>query len=363
MSSTGSPAAAIVYGTVLYDQSELLRGVRDVIGEHVPLVGASSQGISRKGDVQEIPRAVGVALLSVPGLSARVARVSGLGSDARAAGRSLAEIMGPEREGACPMLLWYDPLTGADAQELLDGLAEGGLRNILGGAAGQPWGPLFKTFQYCSGEATTDSIVAMQLDGPVELLFEMSHGTEPLGLELEVTRSHRNHIQEIDGRPALDVWLDTLGGGAVPDTIPWAIGVRPDPGEGQDLVARAVYGIDEATRELVLGAPIRAGSRIHLCHRTRPAVFDGALDMARRLRERMTGRDPIIALSFECAARPRPFLGDALAKREVCEIQQIIGEEIPWLGCYAWGEIAPVGGTSWFHNYTFPLSILASTGG
>ena len=82
--------------------------------------------------------------------------------------------------------------------------------------------------------------------------------------------------------------------------------------------------------------------------------------MATRLREAIGPATPVLALGFECGARPEPFLGHDLAHKEVCDIQRAIGADIPWLGMYAWGEIAPIGEVSYFHNYTFPLCVLAA---
>jgi hypothetical protein len=357
----GPPRFVLVYGTVIYDQERLLAGVRSVVGEEVPLAGGSTQGISRNGAVEEVDRVVGVAVVSVPGVRARTARVLDFAADPRVAGRSLADQIGPVEPGACPLLLWFDPLTGADIQELIAGLDERGRPQVLGGAAGQPWGPVYRTFQYLGGEVVSGSVVALQIDGPVDLMFELTNGTEPLGLEMTVTRSSGVIVQELDGSPALKVWAEHVG--ASFDTaasVSLALGVALSEVEGlyEGLITRGLLGVREEDQAIILLAPIPAGSTVHLCHRTQQAVHDRALEMARRLERRLEGREPLIALSFECGARPRPFLGDDGAHKEVCAIQQILGEHVPWLGLYPWGEIAPVGARSYLHNYTFPLAVL-----
>ena len=86
-------------------------------------------------------------------------------------------------------------------------------------------------------------------------------------------------------------------------------------------------------------------------------VYEGAVAMAKRLRESMKGREAVLALSFECGARP-PFLGTERAAQEISAVQEIIGKDMLWIGNYAWGEIAPIGSTTHFHNFTFPLCIL-----
>ncbi|MCA9710799.1 MAG: hypothetical protein KDK70_33465 [Myxococcales bacterium] len=120
----GPVVFTIVYATVLHDQERMLAGVRSVISEGV-LVGASTQGISTRGAVDEVDRVVGVAVVQSSSIRARSAVVTGLGRDARAAGEQLAEAIGPPP--AIPPLLWYDPVTGANVQALLDALAAYGV--------------------------------------------------------------------------------------------------------------------------------------------------------------------------------------------------------------------------------------------
>jgi hypothetical protein len=105
-------------------------------------------------------------------------------------------------------------------------------------------------------------------------------------------------------------------------------------------------------------APIPVGSTVHVCHRTVEAVFDRCMKMGERVRKHLEGKSPLIALAFECGARPRPFLGDEKALEEVCKMQETIGTPMPWLGMYPWGEIAPKGGRSQFSNFQFPLLVL-----
>ncbi len=262
-----------------------------------------------------------------------------------------------------PLIVWFDPLTGCNVQELIDGLAEGGYTKLIGGASGQPWGPFSKTYQYFDRSVTNDSVVALKLTGVGGVVWETSHGVEPLGLEVKVTEAEGNVLKKLNGKPALDVWSEQLLGTFTfhVDDWTWVLGVRlpeSDPNDPEGLVSRGVFGINKETKELTLLAPIPVGSTVHICHRTVEAVYDRGLKMGDRMKKKLEGKTPIIALAFECGARPRPFLGDEKALEEVCHIQRTIGSEIPWLGMYPWGEIAPKGGRSVFSNFQFPLLVL-----
>jgi hypothetical protein len=356
----GEPAFTIIYGTVLYDQDAVLRGVRSVIPRG-PLVGASTQGISTQGVVEEVDRVVGVCVVCSSSIRARSVVVTGLGEDVRGVAERLAAGIGPSP--VQPVLMWYDPLTGANIQGLLDLLAERGIERVIGGGAGQPFGRQHRTYQYENTRAHGDAVVALVLEGEVELVYDVTHGTETLGVELTVTESTENLVTAIDGQRALDVLQEQMGvtdGIDVSQTADWALGLHLgiDADSYEGPITRAIFGINPETGAIVFQAPIPSGSIVQLCHRTCEAVHDRAVQMAHRLHERLADEQPFLLLSFECGARPRPFLGDDGALAEIQALQGVLGRELPWLGTYAWGELAPIGRRSYFHNYTFPLVAL-----
>src|SRR5262249_23677129 len=147
-------------------------------------------------------------------------------------GVELARKLGPEPSGASTTLIWYDPLTGANVAALLDGLAEGGRPVAFGGGAGQPFGPRVQTFQYCGERALSGGAVGVAIDG-LTCALGLTHGAVPTGLELTITRATANVIEELDGRPALDVLREQLGGSHEDNQSSlgnWSLGVKPPKG-------------------------------------------------------------------------------------------------------------------------------------
>lgn len=357
--------AAIVYATVSYDQAALLAAVHERL-PGVPVAGASTSGVSVNGKATESGRSLGVAVLRSDTVKTRLASVEDLTTDTFERGRELARRLGDPPRGPAATFVWFDILTGANITALLAGLAEGGYPAVFGGAAGQPWGLMVQTFQYCGDRALTNGAVALTVEG-LEMVHEMTHGLDPIGIELTITRATENVLEEIDGRPALDVWCEQLGvepSRDIDDTASWAFGIRPPEGVPYEgMFTRAPFHLDPVKRTITLPAPIPAGTRAYVCVRTQAGVFDRALAMGHRMVEALRGKKPVLAIAFECAARPGPFLGPERAQREVVELQALIGDQIPWLGMYAWGEICPMGGRSEFHNYTLPLCVLCEPEG
>lgn len=354
------PRVAVLYATVSYDHAALLAAARAKL-PGVPVVGASTSGVAVNGSAVESGRCLALGVLRSHDVRVRVASIEGIDTDAHRRGVELAARLGERPAGPSATFVWFDIITGANIGALLAGLAEGGYPAVLGGAAGQPWGIMVQTFQYCGDRALSNSAVALTIEG-LEPVYDMTHGLDPIGLELTVTRATDNVIEELDGRPALDVWCEQLGVEPSRDidvAASWAFGIRPPAGVPYEgLFTRTPFQLDAATRTIRVPVPIPTGTRAYVCVRTQSGVFDRALAMGQRVAEALRGRRPVLALSFECAGRPGPFLGPERANREIVEIQALIGEQIPWIGLYAWGELCPLGGRSEFHNYTLPLCVL-----
>lgn len=368
IAQAGGPAAVrvcIAYAGVAHDQHEVVAALQAAL-PGVPIVGGSSQGAAVPGRTVESERFLSVALLRGATLGVRQAHVT-LDShrDDVAHGRALAAQLGPPPQTPHTTLIWYDPLCGCNATGLLEGLAEGGYARVVGGATGQPWDKMVTTFQYQGTTVAEHGATVLVLEG-VEALVYTTHGAEAVGLTLEVTRVEGNVVYELDHRPALDVWCEQTGiepDATVESSANWALGVTP-PREltYEGCFTRAPFAFDFASRAIILQASIPRGAKVQVCIRTQSAVFGGARAMFDRIRAQLEGRRPVLVAGFECGARPGPFLGSELAAVEMRELETALPPGTPVLGMYAWGEIAPVGAHSEFHNFTFPLVVLCEAG-
>jgi hypothetical protein len=355
------PCAAIVYADVLHDHAQLLGELQ----RHLPdtkFVGASSSGFSVQGIYREDTRFAAVAFLGGEGVSANVAFVNHASSFEGDLGATLASQLGPAA-GPHTLLVWYNPLRGLDAQTMLDGLAAQGYRAVYGGGAGQPWGPMLGTYQFAADCVYSDCVVAMRIGG-LEPVAELTHGMQGVGVELVVTRAVDNVVFELDNKPALDVWNAEFGVTADNDAssvATWALGVKhPDNDPYEGLITRSPFLFSNEQRSLTFQAAIPTGTTVQLCARTTSAVYDGAVAMAGRLSEALEGRTRVLTLSFECAARSAPFLGTEMTENELLAMQRKLGNAAPWLGMYAWGELAPTTTRSYFHNFALPLCVLCT---
>jgi len=359
---------AVVYATVHHDLAALLEGVTSQVPAGVTVCGCSSQGVVSRNYFKEDGFLAGAMGLGGPTLSAMATMHTeiqlGTVEKARAMAQALAAAPGGPPK---VVVLYYDPLSRVDVPALLEGFRQV-LPNavLVGGGAGQPWGPMVQTYQLLGTTVSSGACVALGLSGPFEAMTARSSGAESTGISMTITRTEGNHLLEIDGQPALDVWLEMVGRDRatnnVDDTAAWAVGVRTGadaPLEGEEpWTIMAAFGFDPARRSVILQGSVPQGAQVLFHHRTVGAVAEGTQAMATRMRERLTGRRPIAVLTFECGARVGPFLGETESRLENKRLQETMAPDAAWLGMLAWGEIAPSPTTPAFCNYTFPLLVL-----
>lgn len=360
-----APKAVIAYGTMNHDQAAVLEGVREGIGKNSLLIGCSVQGVVSNSTVTEDGFALGLMAFAGDDLNCSVALEREVQTDPKQKGRQLAQRLKADLKGEPKaVLVFYDPLAGMDVEAVLEGMRLEVDCPLVGGAAGQPWGPPKQTFQYWDREVLSHGVVALALSGPFSVEVGICHGTSPTGIASVVTKAEGNQIVEIDGRKAVDVWRETTGCKAE-DMIhqshlaAWAVGVEVKGQGGQvERLVRGAFGFTPDTGAIILQAAVPEGSRVMLHHRTVEHVMNGTQTMARELSTRLSGRKPWAVLGFECAARTYPFLGEANTNKEHQELRSAVAPDSPWLGMMAWGEIGPCAGRPAFHNYTYPLLLL-----
>jgi small ligand-binding sensory domain FIST len=220
--------------------------------------------------------------------------------------------------------------------------------------------------------------VGLSLRGAIHVDAVVSQGCRPFGPTMVVTKAKNNLIMELGGRPAVQ---------AVEEAV-LALGDRSTPmlagglfigrvideyksrfGRG-DFLIRAVMGVDPARGAIAVADRVRVGQTIRLhCRDAATAHEDLALLLdAQKLYDKPKG-----ALLFTGHGRgrklfantPTPESHDALAVARA--FSPLAGGEhlskpgtpfepplapFPMAGCFAAGEIGPVGNQSFLHAHT-----------
>ena len=209
------------------------------------------------------------------------------------------------------------------------------------------------------GEVTDTGAVGVAIAGPVDVRSTVSQGCRPIGKPVVITRSKRHIVQELAGRPALDVLrevaldldshdqrlaLDTgLFVGRVVDEYKHRFGTG-------DFLIRGIAGVDPERGYLAVGDPqVRVGQTIQLHVRDAQAARD---DLALLLdAERLHG-PPAGALLLTCTGRGEAFFHDADVDASL--VSNAL-DHPPLAGGFTHGELGPVGGRNHLHAHAVSL--------
>ncbi len=356
---TVPPQAVIVYITLNHDQAAFLKGLRGVLGSHVPIVGCSAQGVCGPGVLSEEGYIAGAMAFGGTGLEVAAAGVDAIHTTSRDKGRRLAGRLNASLSTPPKIaVMLYDPLCGVDTEPFLEGLADELGCPVIGGGAGHYFGPMKTTYQYFDDRIASGSAAALALSGAFSCTDAVFSGCEPMGIEMTVTGAEANTVLTLDDRPALEVWKEICSSGPPNSdhTAALALGVpSPDMSSSVPYLLRAAFGIDEKRGGVVLQTAIQAGSRVMLHHRTVESMGKGFEHLEATLSEALSGSALHAVLGFECGALGQPFLGKDETSALNLALQRRLGSPENWLGLVTWGEICTLGGAPTILNYAYPL--------
>ncbi len=87
-------------------------------------------------------------------------------------------------------------------------------------------------------------------------------------------------------------------------------------------------------------------------------VLESAAHAADRIKRSLNDipADARMVCQFECAGRGKLMIGQDVLKG-VQMVQGVFDESLPWMGTFSFGEISPVDGRNFFHNFTATLAV------
>lgn len=353
----GQPDLALVFATAGYAQEPLLAAIRATVGARCVVAGCSGEGAIAHGTSQEVDHAVSVMAIAFEGVEVEGYLTESYERDSAAAAQELACRIG-KQDDIVGLYVFPDGLRG-DCSAFLNAL-EHALPGVLvvGGTAGDAMA-FERTYQYGEGKVRSGAVSAVILRGQGRMRVAVSHGCTPCGPHQRITRSSGNWIEEIDGRPAWDVFKELLDGDPedlnAEGIVHLCVGVATQGAgqlSGEPLIVRTPFALNKATGALLFpGGGLSQGQTIRIARRDAEQIRLAASSCARSLRE--PGRtDPAFVLQFDCAGRGKIFFGDHAAAETIEPLRAELGHEVPWAGFHTYGEIASTQQGLNYHNYT-----------
>lgn len=337
---------ALVFSSPGYSTPELLEGLRAVVGTTMVLGCTDAGNLTVEGPAHQ---SVAVMLVRAEGLEIRPGAGDSLSEDPEAAGESMARqaLEGRLGNGSGPgkLLLAFAEGARGNLSAMLRGAHSvvGNDFPIVGAAAGDDL-RFQETTLYCLSYLLKDAVVGLLLGGSVRFGVGTRHGWVPISRSRVVTEMEGSILRKIDGLPALSLYRDYLGAEAdglcnenlasVSCIYPLGFGVDD---EDEAMVRFPLRMTSDGCLEL--GGEVPVGTSVRLMLGSKQGVIDSARRAARDAVASMGGGSVRAAVVFSSFAREKVLRRDAVL--EMRAIRDVVGDGVPMVGFYSYGEMAP----------------------
>ncbi|NRA68241.1 MAG: FIST C-terminal domain-containing protein [Pseudobacteriovorax sp.] len=331
-----------------------------------PLAGCTGEGILTHHIFDESHFSVIVMAIKSDEIRFKNIIVENLGADPESCGRKIGEAFTEEDLKYGKALFLFPDCSKLNFDRLHDGLKSSinppNFLPLLGGTSGDSW-EFKRIHQYHNDSILSDSVTAVLMSGDCEIVSAFDHGCLPIGESLTITKCENNIIQEIDNKPALDVFKEYLEGEEFENLqkafAHVTIGFKTESAEKQDddqMYIRYIPSTNEEAGSVEIPTEVKVGQSLWFTRRDHERVLNGMKDIADDMSKKLAGRKPKLMFQFECAGRGKMLFRESEVVATQDELQSNFNESLPWIGFFVYGEIAPVEEENCFHNYTTVLA-------
>nr|WP_294841236.1 FIST N-terminal domain-containing protein [uncultured Methylotenera sp.] len=260
-------------------------------------------------------------------------------------------------------VLVYSDGLNVNGSELLEGFkSELGETPIMGGMAGDGFN-FNKTVQLFNDTSSDGLVIAVGLYGNSLIAATgVGRGWKPYGPPRKVTKSDKNVVLELDGKPALPLYNMYIGAHSAKELpgsglkFPFAV---IEEGKRDIEKIRTLLAIDPKTNSLTFAGNVDEGETVRLCQSTHDRLVEGAGDAAHLVSNQANVNQTGLAICVSCVGR-KGIMADLVAD-EVKLVQQILGNQTAITGFYSYGEFAPRpdSNDSVLHNQTMTIGYLS----
>lgn len=236
---------------------------------------------------------------------------------------------------------------------------------IVGGLAGDG-GAFVKTLQLFNETVSDNQVIAVGLYGSALITSSGAlGGWKPYGPPRKVTKSEKNVVFEMDGKPALPLYRMYIGEAfarGLPGTglkFPLAV---IEEGKREVEKIRTLLAIDDKNNSLTFAGNVEEGETVRLCQTNHDRLVEGAGGAANLVMDNLGASKTNqvgLALCVSCVGRKGVMAENVVD--EVRLVQQVLGGQTNVAGFYSYGELAPRPNTtdSVLHNQTMTIGYLS----
>jgi hypothetical protein len=342
-----TPRAALLYTGINVDPRAALDAVTARL-PGVPLVGGSTAAEFSRG-LGAVECSVLVVLFA--GESLEIS--AGCGRDGDAATRAAQAVAQaratlPSPPGLC-ICLANVLLELSEVQRGLNEQLGPDVLVVGGGSVGDLGAGPLRANEFFGADICEGAVVVLLFGKGVQAAHTLELGWTAISAPLTATRIEGTRLLlEVDGRPAAQVFTDTLGDsgdvGIAYVHHPLAVTV-PD-----GTLLRTAFAEGPVPQSFLLAGDVAEGATMRFCEFERDTLLKSSPEAATNALARWSGPPPQAALVFECVTR-WAVLGTS-AHEAVAALHAALPPETAVAGVYVGGEFAPfrAGQPGYVHN-------------
>jgi len=182
-----------------------------------------------------------------------------------------------------------------------------------------------------ANEVLSGGLSGAVLGEEVAVATRLTQGCTAFPGRFRVTEGEDNLVVRLDGRPALEVLLEAVGG----ERTQLLVGLPVPGSDTGDYTARNIVGVDPKSGLFAIGDLVEPGMEILFCKRDAAAAKKDLQSILLNLRE--AAPEPRGALYYSCVARGEHLFGRRGAELDL--VKRSLGE-VPLVGFFCNGEIS-----------------------
>jgi small ligand-binding sensory domain FIST len=358
--SVGGEALDLAIAFISPHYEDAYERVADLMAEHLGakhVFGCSGGGVIGNGiEIEQRPGvSVTAAVLPNVDINPFHLQVHGL-PDLDAGPDKWETLIGVQADRDPHFVMLADPYS-FPVQDLLMGMDFAFPRatkigGLASGASTQGGNALF-----LDGQVLRTGAIGLALDGNITVDTVVAQGCRPIGKPMRISKSERNMLLELEGKPPLEILQNLFQ--ELPERDQKLLGhslflgvvmdeLIDNPVQG-DFLVRNVVGMDQATGGLAIGEMLKEGQLVQFHLRDAATSSDDLQVALARYAEENGENDIPGALLFSCLGRGQYLYGKANHDTDL--FREKLGD-VPLGGFFCNGEIGPVSGTTFLHGYT-----------
>jgi hypothetical protein len=349
-----APEVVIVFTSIHYSKSaDILKGLRDVVGSHTLIIGASGDGVME----QKVCSNMGAVAMGLNG-EKQVRWALGHAQDVRNNTRkallaSLQDIrkqLGKHK----PKLFLVLSDFQADGDILEETLQNSFHAPVIGGLAGDD-NAVKRSRIYVGDRVLNNSLAVLAFAGEVRYSISMARAMKPIGRSGVVTGVKKNMVVSIDNVSARSFMERELGKPLMQSDVGQIVFRLERRRDGGQSTLRSIMPAEHLEDGSVkIFGSLHKGEVVQLCVTTPKDIADSTKNVGIGLK----AKDIAAGLVISCSGRKRMMGNRAGHEFEIWRKQW--GNRLPVCGFASFGEIGPIAlgpqySPTLFHNMTSVL--------